>query len=80
MIKKKMDSIGRIVIPIELRKALHFNDNEVLIMEARGNELVIKKQNSLCSLCKNNEAFIMIEEGQYICKSCLEKIEGLKHG
>ena len=42
-INKKIDSLGRIVIPKEIRKKLHIIENENLDISLDDNQVIIKK-------------------------------------
>ncbi len=71
---RAIDSVGRVVLPIEMRKELDLvgEDSRIEIF-ARGNELVLKKYVPSCIFCHSDEDLVEFN-GQRICKSCAEKI------
>lgn len=73
-IVRSIDNVGRIVLPIEIRKELDLvgDDNKIEIV-ARGNELVLRKYNPACIFCHSDKNLAEFN-GQRICKACAEKI------
>ena len=70
---KKIDTLGRIVIPAELRSALGINPNDSLDMVIEDNNLVLSKNLPSCSLCKSTKDVIQHESG-FICKKCIQEL------
>ena len=75
-IRKKMDEMGRLVIPLALREALRLQPNADVIMELEGNRIVLQNGAKHCRLCGSCEELIPFEDG-YICRSCIRKIRRL---
>lgn len=75
-IRKKMDEMGRLVIPLALREALRLQPNADVIMELEGNRIVLQNGARRCRLCGSCEELIPFEDG-YICCSCIRKIRRL---
>lgn len=72
-IVRKLDNLGRIVLPIELRKTLNFADNEALEIFTEGDSIVLKKYETSCIFCgssKNVSTF----KNKCVCQKCIEKI------
>ncbi|MBR6530903.1 MAG: AbrB family transcriptional regulator [Clostridia bacterium] len=73
-IVRTIDTAGRIVLPIEIRKELDLmKDDSKLEIIARGNEIVLKKYAPSCIFCHEENNLIEFN-GQKICRSCAEKI------
>ena len=55
---KKIDSVGRLYIPLEIRSSLHLMDygDEVEIYIDNANQIVLKKRCLRCVFCSNNRA------------------------
>ena len=49
-IVRRIDALGRLVIPKEMRKVLKWNDNDPLEMYTLKNEIVIKKYSPMASV------------------------------
>ncbi|KGO13805.1 AbrB family transcriptional regulator [Clostridium botulinum] len=73
-IVRKIDSLGRIVLPKELRKALNIKDNETpLEIYTEGEEIILKKYEPACIFCGEASEVINFK-GKNICKICLKEL------
>lgn len=43
--KRKVDSLGRVVIPDLIRKNFRINPNDFLLIRTEGNEIIISREN-----------------------------------
>ena len=75
-ITKKIDSLGRLVIPKEFRDNMKINEGDLLEVFLTNNGIFIKKPNVNCALCGNIENLIGFEN-TLICLKCLKKIHKL---
>ncbi len=71
---KKIDNLGRIVIPRNIRKALDIKDWDDLYVELSGNSIVITKAHDSCALCGNEEELVSVED-RFVCQKCLTLIK-----
>jgi AbrB family transcriptional regulator, transcriptional pleiotropic regulator of transition state genes len=72
-IVRKMDELGRIVIPKEIRKNLNIGEGDALEIYVDGDVVLLKKYQPGCSCCGNIEDNL-IKVGQVtLCKECLIK-------
>lgn len=73
MIIRKLDELGRIVIPKEMRKELELEQNTPVEIELNGRELIVRKHAQKCTFCGKDatETF----KNKRICKKCLEEIK-----
>ena len=73
-IVRKIDSLGRIVIPKELRRVFDIKDDEdVLEIFVEGNTIVLKKYEPACIFC-NEVTDVINYNGRTICRECAKKI------
>ncbi|MFO7814796.1 MAG: AbrB/MazE/SpoVT family DNA-binding domain-containing protein [Halanaerobiales bacterium] len=73
-IVRKIDNLGRIVIPKELRKTLDLDPKESLEIYVERDNIIFSKYENGCIFCDEmNNTFEY--EGKIICKSCLEDME-----
>ena len=72
-ITRKIDKLGRIVLPIDFRKKLGLENNDNVIISLTERTITVRKLSNVCQLCgrslKNNQASI--------CSHCIEKIKQL---
>lgn len=75
-IVRKVDELGRIVIPKELRNSLGIDVKDPIEIFVEGEFIMLKKYEPSCSFC--GEARDLKEfNGKKICANCLEEIKGL---
>jgi len=70
----KLDHLGRIVIPISIRKNLDMKGGTPLTIEQSGNCVTIRLVRSTCRLCGSNA---ITQNELMICDTCIQKIKNL---
>ncbi|MDE6730096.1 MAG: AbrB/MazE/SpoVT family DNA-binding domain-containing protein [Oscillospiraceae bacterium] len=78
---RRVDGLGRFVLPKELRKTLNINQNDCLQIFLEGDSVVLRKTEQKCAICNKketeNETFLTVDDNKKICKECLQKIKSL---
>ena len=74
-IVRKVDELGRIVLPIELRKILGIEPKDQLEIFVDGNIIMLCKYEPKCVFCGKSENIEKFHE-KSICSECIEKISG----
>lgn len=70
---RRVDELGRIVIPIELRRTLDIAEKDALEIYVEGEQIILKKYQPACIFC--GEAHDVINYmGKNVCKKCLKEI------
>ena len=72
MIIRKIDELGRIVVPKEMRDELEINIRDKVEIEMQGQEIIIRKHEDKCVFCENKASKIFKEKK--ICKKCWEEL------
>lgn len=73
-IVRQVDSLGRIVIPIELRRNLDIEEKrDSLEIYVEDDHIILKKYSPACTFC-NNATEITQFKGKNICRKCLEEL------
>ena len=70
---KKIDQLGRIVIPKDIRRVLGVSNLDSLQFFLDGDTVVLKKFGEECEFCGNGDALTELN-GKFICASCKEKL------
>lgn len=73
---RRIDNLGRIVLPIELRRVLDLDKDSALEIFIEGNQVVLKKYEPSCIFCgeaKDVEPY----KGRNICAKCRKAIGNL---
>jgi transcriptional pleiotropic regulator of transition state genes len=73
-IVRQMDSLGRIVLPIELRRTLDIAQKDSLEIYVEEDRIVLKKYEPTCIFCENTRDIIDYK-GKNICPSCLKELK-----
>ena len=73
-IVRKMDNLGRIVIPIELRRTLEIAERDPVEIYVEDDRIILKKYEPDCVFCADASNVINYR-GKNICKSCLEQLK-----
>ncbi len=74
-VNRKIDNLGRIVLPADLRKNLEMAKQDEVEIFIDKNAIVIKKRQSTCTFCGSTEAKkAKFLKGQMICEKCLAEI------
>ncbi|MFZ5968638.1 MAG: AbrB/MazE/SpoVT family DNA-binding domain-containing protein [Bacillota bacterium] len=73
-IVRKVDELGRVVIPIELRRTLNIGEKDALEIYVDGPHIVLKKYEPACIFCGQAKDITNFK-GKNICPSCIEEIK-----
>jgi len=76
-IVRKLDQLGRIVIPKELRGTFDLKETDPIEIFVDGADIILRKYQPACIFC-NDANDIVSFEGKNICRKCLKKIQGMK--
>jgi transcriptional pleiotropic regulator of transition state genes len=72
-IVRKVDELGRVVIPIELRRTLGINIKDALEIYVDGEKIVLKKYEPACIFCGNADNIKQFS-GRIVCQDCISKM------
>ncbi len=72
-IVRKVDELGRIVLPIELRRTMNIEVKDSLEIYVDGDQIVLKKYEPSCIFCGNAKDIIHYK-GKNVCRACLQEL------
>ena len=72
-IVRKVDELGRIVLPIEMRRTLGIGERESLEMFTEGESIVLRKYSPACLFCGSTRDNVEYR-GKRVCKSCIQSM------
>ncbi|HBG17174.1 MAG TPA: AbrB family transcriptional regulator [Firmicutes bacterium] len=75
-IVRKVDELGRVVIPIELRRTLRIEEKDALEIYVDGEKIILKKYEPACIFCGNAENVQNFRD-KNICKDCLDAMKSV---
>jgi len=74
-IVRKVDELGRIVLPIELRRTLNIHEGEPLEILADKEGIYLRKYVAGCTFCKGFDELVEFG-GTKVCKKCAKAVLG----
>jgi len=75
-IVRPVDPLGRVVIPVELRRNLGIKTDDSLEVFVDGDYIMLKKYEPACIFCGNAKDVENLR-GKNICRTCLDEIKSL---
>jgi len=75
-IVRKVDELGRIVIPIELRRTLEIEEKDSMEIFMSESSIVLKKYEPSCIFCGRTKNVIDYK-GKKICPDCISSLKKL---
>lgn len=76
-IVRRVDELGRVVIPIEIRNKFGIAEKDPIEIYVDGSSIVLKKYEPNCIFCGNTENLISYND-KLICEDCSKKISKMK--
>lgn len=71
---RKLDELGRIVIPIELRRTMDIAIRDTLEIFVEEDRIILKKYHPACIFC-NDARDVELVKGKLICARCLDELK-----
>ena len=73
-IVRKVDELGRIVLPIELRRTLDIAEKDSLEIYVDGASIVLEKYQPACIFCGDAKDVINFK-GKNVCTNCIRELQ-----
>jgi transcriptional pleiotropic regulator of transition state genes len=73
-IVRKIDELGRIVLPIEIRSTMDIKNKDGVEIFTEDNKIILKKYEPACVFC-GNAGDVTYYKGKLICKGCIETLK-----
>ena len=75
-IVRKVDELGRIVLPIELRRTLDIAERDELEIYLDEDKVILKKYEPSCIFC-GSSCGLVTYQGRNVCLECIEKMSNI---
>ncbi|MCL6562798.1 MAG: AbrB/MazE/SpoVT family DNA-binding domain-containing protein [Firmicutes bacterium] len=72
-IVRRVDELGRVVLPIELRRTLNIQDRDSVEIYVEGEMIVLRKYSPSCIFC-GNASDVEQYRGKNVCRTCLKEL------
>lgn len=76
-IVRRVDELGRVVIPIEIRNKFNIMEKDPIEIYVDGSSIILKKYEESCIFCDNKKDLLNFND-KLICSDCAKKISTLK--
>lgn len=73
-IVRRVDELGRVVLPIELRRNMHIAEKDALEIYVDGANIILKKYEPDCIFC-GNAANVTTFKGKNVCEDCIKEMK-----
>lgn len=70
---RKVDDLGRIVLPIELRRMLDIEERDELEIYMENDRIILQKYEPACIFCGSSRGLISYHR-KNVCKECVKKM------
>lgn len=74
-IVRKVDELGRVVLPIELRRTMGIAERDPLEIYVDGNSIILKQYQDSCVFCGGSDEVTEFK-GKNICAACKKELGG----
>ena len=72
----KVDELGRIVLPMEIRRTLDIAEKDALEIYVEGSSVILKKYKPSCIFCDATKD-ITVFKGKNVCPKCRKELRSL---
>ena len=73
-IVRRIDDLGRVVLPVELRRTLNLEVRDPVEIFIDGDAIVLRKYDAACLFCGAPRDLLSSYRGKQICRSCLRQL------
>lgn len=73
-IARKIDDLGRIVIPAETRRMFNIREGDQLSIAVEGGNIIMRKTTDTCTFCGTDTQVTQFK-GKGICSNCRSQLE-----
>lgn len=68
---RKVDDLGRIVLPIELRRVLDIAERDELEIFMENDRIILQKYETACVFCGSSRDLVQ-HQGKNVCRGCIK--------
>lgn len=74
---RKIDSMGRVVLPAELRKVMHISKYDNIEVYIEENSIIFEKNVPTCVFCGRENELVQYKD-KSICRDCIKRMIAIK--
>lgn len=73
-IVRRVDDLGRIVIPMELRRSLGIKVKDPISISVEGERIILEKAHDACVIC-GSQHDVSAVKGRPVCTACILEVK-----
>ena len=70
---RKIDELGRIVLPSELRRVFGIREGDELEISVNGEQIILQKRTDVCLFCAAEQPTVEFK-GRKVCSNCAQEV------
>ncbi|WP_195985956.1 AbrB/MazE/SpoVT family DNA-binding domain-containing protein [Clostridium sp. D33t1_170424_F3] len=76
-IVRKVDELGRILLPVEIRTALGISEKDrfIISVDKENRQIILQKADYVCLKCGSTELLKEITPDFYLCETCIKELK-----
>lgn len=74
-IVRRVDDLGRIVIPMELRRTLGIKVKDPMAIFVEGDRIILTKHKDSCAICGDTDVETVAVKGRPVCNACITAVK-----
>jgi len=72
---RRMDRLGRVVVPADMRKALGLRDGDLVAVRLEDDRIVLSKVGARCALCGRGDDLLEVyTHEKHVCRDCVREL------
>ena len=75
-IVRRVDDLGRIVLPMELRRSLGIKVKDPISIHIDGEKIILSKPIDSCAICGTTQGKLTEFKDRLICEACRDELRG----
>lgn len=73
---RRVDELGRIVIPIEIRNSFNIKEKDTMEIYIDKDSIILKKNEERCIICKSDKNLLSYKN-KLVCKTCIKEMQNV---
>jgi len=74
-IVRRVDDLGRIVIPMELRRTLGIKVKDPMAIFVEGDKIILQKHRAACAICGAVDVEMLDVKDRQVCTDCVSAVK-----
>lgn len=74
-IVRRVDDLGRIVIPMELRRTLGIKVKDPMSIFVEGDRIILQKHRDICAICGDGDNDMLTVKDRSVCSECIAAVK-----